>query len=312
MKTHREDSGRDLGWLRALGLMAVTVILSVLNPTVLVAVPLAFLALFLPGRRVASGLLAVLVTVLVFSSEPVSGLWYFERGWALLLGGWFLALTLRWPQGTFFSRGLAAVAGAFSALGLLFWSRPGQWAVVDWAVTDRMESGMAMALQAVRLSLGPGAVTGEMEARLLEAMRLNGVVFPAILGLASLAALGTAWWLYLRLSRSRDPGIGRMSEFRFNDQLVWVLILGFVGLLGFSGFVERIGINAVVFMGLLYALRGVAVGFALMGGPTLLSSAALVVAFLVAAPFILAGAFVFGLGDTWLNFRARRGAESSR
>jgi len=312
MRTRREDSGRDLGWLRALGLMAVTGILSVTNPAVLVGVPLAFLALFLPGRRVTSGLMAVLVGVLVFSGGSVSGLWYFERGWALLLGGWFLAVTLRWPQGTFFSRGLVAVAGAFSAMALLFWSRPGQWAVVDWAVTDRMEGGMATALQAVRISVGPGVVTADMEARLLEAMRLNGIVFPAILGLASLAALGTAWWLYLRLSRSRDPGIGRISDFRFNDQLVWVLILGFIGLLGFSGFVERMGVNAVVFMGLLYALRGLAVGFALMGGPTFLSSVALVVAFVVAAPFVVAGAFVFGLGDTWLNFRARRGAESSR
>jgi hypothetical protein len=175
-----------------------------------------------------------------------------------------------------------------------------------------MEDYMARALGAVRLNLGSGAVPADLEQGLLEAMRLNGLVFPALLGLASLAALGTAWWLYLRLNRSREAGLGPITEFRFNDQLIWVLILGFVGLLGFSGFVERLGINAVVFMGVLYALRGLAVAFALMGGPSFLFSVALVVAFILGAPLLLAGAFVFGLGDTWLNFRAHRKAESSR
>lgn len=312
MRMRQGESRGNAGWLRALGLIGSTTVLSQLNPAVLVAIPLVFLALFVPGRRAVAGLLALVLAVLVFSGRPGSGVWYFERGWALLLGGWFLALTLRWPEKAFFSRGLAAVGGAFSAMGLLFWSRPGQWAVVDWAVTTRMEDGLSRALEALRFNLGPGAVSTDLEARLLEAMRLNSVVFPAMLGLASLAALGTAWWLYLRLNRSREAGIGPISEFRFNDQLIWVLILGFVGLLGFSGFVERVGINAVVFMGVLYALRGLAVAIALTGGPTFLLSAALVVAFIVAAPLLLAGAFVFGLGDTWLNFRAHREVESSR
>jgi hypothetical protein len=131
-------------------------------------------------------------------------------------------------------------------------------------------------------------------------------------GLASLAALGVAWWLYLRLCREADVGIRPLVDFRFNDQLVWVLILGVVLLLGSSGLVERVGVNTVVFMGMLYALRGVAVMWALMGGPTAFLSIVLLLTFLVAAPFILAGAFIFGLGDTWLNLRARRGGGSPR
>jgi len=308
----REGSGRAMGWPGAVGLMAATGVLSIANPGLLVAIPLALMALFLPARGRTSIVVAFLLGLLAFSGTPTSGLWYVERGWAALLGGWFLALTLRWPGGAFISRGLGAVAGTYGAMGLLFWTRPGYWAVVDWAVTSRLEGGMALALQAVRSSIGPQAIPVATEARLLEAMALQGTIFPAILGLASLAALGAAWWMYLRLNRVDEVGIRPLIEFRFNDQLVWVLILGFVLLLGFPGVLERMGINAVVFMGVLYAFRGLAVGWALLGGPTVFLGIVLFFAFLVAAPFLLAGAFVFGLGDTWLNLRARWGVQSPR
>ena len=308
----REGSGRAMGWPGAVGLMAATGVLSTANPGLLVAIPLALMALFLPARGRTSIVVAFLLGLLAFSGTPTSGLWYVERGWAALLGGWFLALTLRWPGGAFISRGLGAVAGTYGAMGLLFWTRPGYWAVVDWAVTSRLEGGMALALQAVRSSIGPQAIPVATEARLLEAMALQGTIFPAILGLASLAALGAAWWMYLRLNRVDEVGIRPLIEFRFNDQLVWVLILGFVLLLGFPGVLERMGINAVVFMGVLYAFRGLAVGWALLGGPTVFLGIVLFFAFLVAAPFLLAGAFVFGLGDTWLNLRARWGVQSPR
>jgi hypothetical protein len=301
-----------LGLLRALGLMVATGGLSMVSPGILVGVPFAFLVLFLPTRFKGSVLVAGLVVLLAFGGSPDSGLWYFERGWALLVGGWFLALTLRWPGGAFISRGIGAVSGAFAATALLFWRRPGQWAVVDWAVTSRIEDSVAVLLQALRTTVGPQAIPPTTEARLLEVIALEGIVFPAVLGLASLAALGAAWWAYNRLNRAREVGIGALKDFRFNDQLVWVLILGFLLLLGSSGAVGRMGTNAVVFMGVLYALRGVAVVLALLGGPTILLGIVLVVAFLITAPYFLAGAFVFGLGDTWLNFRTRRGVQSPR
>lgn len=307
----RKGSAGRRGWVRAAGLMLATGTFSVFNPGVLIAVPLAMLALFIPPRRGLSILAAGLATVLAFGGGSSSGLWFIERGWALLLGGWFLALTLRWPGGRFISRGLGAVAGSFGAMGLLFWTRPGQWALVDWAVTSRMESGMALAIQALKASLGPEAVSANFEARALEAMAFQGMIFPALLGLASLAALGTAWWLHLRLRKAPEEGIGPLGGFRFNDQLVWVLILGLGFLLGSSGLPEQIGTNAVVFMGALYALRGVAVVLFLTGGPTLLGGTLFLLGFVSVAPLLIVGAFVIGLGDTWLNLRARRGADAS-
>jgi hypothetical protein len=308
-----ESSKDRLGLLRALGLMLSAASLSsVVSSGILVAVPLALMALFLPTRLRGSLLIALAVAFLAFSGSPDSGLWYIERGWALIVGGWFLAITLRWPGGAFISRGLGALCGAFTAMAVLFWTRPGQWAVVDWAVTSRVEDGMAVAIQTLRDTIGPEAVPARAEAGLIEAMALWGTIFPALLGLASLAALGVAWWAYNRLNRSREAGIRPLRDFRFNDQLVWVLILGFLLLLGSSGVIGRVGTNAVVFMGVLYALRGMAVVLALIGGPTLILSIVLVVAFLVAAPFILTGAFVFGLGDTWLDLRTRGEVKAPR
>lgn len=307
----RKGSGRKSGWPRALGLMFATLVFApAVNPGVLVAVPLALMALLLPPRGGLAILTAGLGAVLVFGGGPRSGLWYAERGWSLLLGGWFLALTLRWPTAGFFGRGLGAVAGTFAAISLLFWGRPGQWAVVDWAVTSRLEEGFLMVLEAVRSSFGPEVVSEDLQARVLEGVALNGFMFPALLGLASLAALGVAWWLFQRLSRNGDPGIGPLTGFRFNDQLVWILIVGFALLLGFSGFLGRAGTNTVVFMGALFALRGVAVWLFFSGGLSVSGGLLFAVALVFFAPFIAAGAFVFGLGDSWLDLRARWGGQA--
>lgn len=303
------DGGR--GWWRAAGLMLLTGMLSVVNPGILVAVPLALLNLFRRPFKGMALLVALVVMFTVLGGAATSGLWYAERGWAFLLGGWFLALTLRWPRESFLTRGLGAVAGTFAATGLLFWVRPGQWAILDWAITSRMKEGMALAIQALRGTMGPEAVSVGFESRALEAMAFQGVVFPALLGLASLTGLATAWWLHLRLIKSREVGIEPVKEFRFNDQLVWVLILGFLLLLGSSGLLTRLGTNTVVFMGALYALRGVGVLLFLTGGPSLFGGALLLLGFVFVAPLLIVGAFVIGLGDTWLNLRARRGATPS-
>lgn len=304
-------SGERRSWLQVLGLLAATGALSAVNPGVLVAVPLALLGVFLPPRRAVIVLAALAVGAVTFSGEPLTGLWYLERGWALLLGGWFLALTLRWPQEAFLSRGLGAVAGSVLAVSLLFWVRPGEWAMVDWLVRSRMEAGVSAALELIRANGGSGVVTSSFEAQALQIVAFEELVFPAFLGLASLSALALSWWLYLRLGRGVRAGIGALRDFRFNDQLVWILILGLLVLLLGSGLPERLGTNAVVFMGALYALRGVAVILFVTGGGSLLGGILLLVAFFFVAPLLIAGAFIIGLGDTWLDLRTRRGASSS-
>jgi hypothetical protein len=301
-----QAAGGSRGWLRAVGLMAALGALSVGSPTVLLAAPVGLLALVLHPGRFPTLVVGALTVMVLLGGDSSSGLWYVERGWALIVGGWFLALTLRWPHKPFLPRGLGALAGAFTAVVVLFRVRPGDWAVVDWAVVSRMEAGMVMALDVIRSGVGPESIPGGLEARAMQVMALQGSIFPALLGLASLSGLGLAWWLYVRLSRTQEEAIGPLKDFRFNDQLVWVLILGLLVLLGSSGLMERVGTNAVVFMGALYALRGAAVVLFLAGGVSLLGGFLFVLGLLLVAPVLVAGAFVIGLGDTWLDLRARQ------
>lgn len=294
-----------------MGLVGATATFAVTSPLVLLAVPFGFLVFFMPERRLLAVVLAVTGAFLVAGGEPSSGLWYFERGWAILLGGCFLALTLRWPAGGFISRGLGAVLGAFLFMGLLLGVRPGEWAVVDWVLRSRMEDAVAAFIQAARVSLGPEVVTAAMEASALEVIAFQGFVFPALHGLASLSALGAAWWLFKRLTGDGLGGIGRLRDFRFNDQFIWVFILGIVALLVSSGAVARAGVNAVFFMGALYALRGAAVVLFFTGGMSFFGAALLALGFLIVAPFVVMGAIVIGLGDTWFDLRTGRASPRS-
>src|SRR3990172_5158019 len=79
------------GWRRAAALLAVSFLLSVATPTLLVAIPFALLALAVPPRRASTVGLAVGALVVIAGVGSQTSEWYMERGWALLLGGWFLA-----------------------------------------------------------------------------------------------------------------------------------------------------------------------------------------------------------------------------
>jgi hypothetical protein len=296
----RAEKG-PVGWARALALLFIAAVSWVGNPGILVAAPFALLVFLIPPRRALTVTLAAVGLCLVLVGGPSSGFWYLERGWAFLVGGCFLALSLRWPEGGFLPRGLGAVFGAYLVMGLFLGVRPGEWGVVDWLVKSRLEFTVSTFMQA----MGPDVFSEAFELQALEIVALQGFVFPALLGLASLSGLGLAWWLFVRLNRRHASGIGPLKEFRFNDQLVWVLILGIISLVLSSGIVARLGVNAVVFMGALYALRGAAVVLFLTGGLSLFGGFLFVIGFVLLAPFVVLGAMVIGLGDTWFDLRKR-------
>ncbi len=299
---HRESRG----WLRAAALLAFTAGFSVLQPGVLVAVPFLLLALILPPHRLVALLLASAVGYLVFRGSGHPGLWFIERGWALLLGGWFVALTLRWPGSGFSSRALGALAGALAVTATILAVRPGEWTVVRWLVESRIRQGLGSALEALRLMQGDGEMSETLVNAAYQTADIQGAVFPAFLGLTSLSALGVAWWLYVRLARGSDQGVGPLRDFRFNDQLMWVVIAGLGAvLLGSSPAWSDAGTNALVFMGALYALRGAAVVLFLYGGLNLLGMIVFLFGLLFVAPIVLMAAMVIGIGDTWLDLRSR-------
>lgn len=301
-----ETGSPGRGWLRAAGLLGLTLALAPVSPVALVAAPLLLLGAAMGGWR---GLVVAVPALLVFWGDgPHAGSWYLERGWSLLAGGWFLALTLARPSAGATGRGIGAVLGASASSALILAATPGGWSTVEWAARSRLEQGAAVSLELMRRLSGEEGTPEALEAT-LQGMVVEAPLYalPALLALATLASLSFGWWLVVRVATDRSDGIGPVGEFRFADSLVWVLIGGILLLLwGPEGW-DRVGGNAVVFMAALYALRGVGVILGVRGGLSAPGWMLVLLGVIFAFPALFVGAFLLGLGDTWLDLRARTG-----
>ena len=293
-------------WPRAAGLLFLTLMLSLFTgPGVLVAFPFLALTMVLGLRRLPAAVAAVFAMFVAVGVPTRGGLWYFERGWAIVLAGWFVVLTMRWPQSRFFPRALAAVAATTALVGLLLVIRPGSWSVVDWLVIEGLMRS-ARVIGQVLITSDPEAYTTAGLSTAYEWTAQFGRLFPAFLGLSSLSGLAVAWWGYVRLSTGSGLGLGPLRDFRFNDHLVWLFLIGLAMIVfgAGEGWTSGGG-NAVVFMGGLYAMRGAAVLLFLSGGLTGLGFLFLIVGMLFLWPVLIPGALLVGVSDTWLDLRSK-------
>lgn len=270
------------------------------------AVPFVALALVLGFRRTSVAIVAGLSVVLVMGGGMRDGLWYVERAWTFVVAGCFVGLTLRRPAASFTRRALAALGVSAAFMGGMLALRSGAWEALDWAVTDRMVAGVSMLLDGLRVIRGGEALSPALVTAFYETVEAQALVFPAMTGIATMAGLAVAWWLYQRLTTGDDQAVGPLREFRFNDHLVWLFIGGLVLLvLRWGDSLARVGSNAVVFMGALYALRGAAVVMFISGGLSLVGYVLLGFGLLFVSPVVLGGAMIIGIGDTWLDIRAK-------
>jgi len=139
------DQPPGRGWPRAAALFVVAMAASVVQPTVLVAAPLLIMVA-VRGIRGGPLVLGAILAMVVVVSGPRDGFWYMERGWGILTGGCFVALSVAWPQGRLSSRLLGAVGGAFAIAGAsLAWMGNG-WATLDFSVTNAIEGGIGATL----------------------------------------------------------------------------------------------------------------------------------------------------------------------
>lgn len=294
------------GWslVRAAALAVAVVLTAPLSPLVLVAVPLGLQLLAFRHRNGFSLALAGGLLLLVFAGagpgrEP---LWYAERAWGLFLGGAYVALLAVWRERNGVALGVAAVAIAGLATAVSGLIEPGLVAELNWWVDRRLAAAATTAIGL--LGEVGGVPEGEAFVRLL---RGQAVLYPAALALASVAALALTRYVMERLSGAVEA-LGPFREFRFSDHLVWVLVGGLAVFLAPAGEVlSRVAENALLFMGGLYLVRGVAVLF-WIGAATVSSgwTAALwIVAGLLLYPVAVVVALILGLGDTWLDVRSR-------
>lgn len=308
-----EGSTRDAaavrsGWPTAAGLFVVVLATSVFaGPGILVGVPLLLLLAVRGFGSVLGGVVAGLVVLIVAGGRAgvEDGLWYAERAWAVVLGGLFTALSLLRPKWTVTSRALVATATSAAFVAGLLSMRGEAWVRLDAAVGRVVQADLDVTVQTLTALLGSGAVTQETLAVMQDLASARVAVFPALLCLESLAALGVAWWARARLMGEGDRALSPLTDFRFNDHLVWILVIGLLMLVLQSGVTARLGQNALVFMGALYAVRGAAVFLFVSGGMSLLWYVAFGVLLVLVTPVMLGTAALIGIGDTWLDLRSR-------
>ncbi len=294
--------------MRALALAVLVMALSPIDPLVLVFVPLALVLLAFRWDSLASVALAAAALAVAFAGVthgPADPLWYVERAWAVLLGGAFVAVTLAWPHRGVVVRGLVATGTAFALVALASLVHHALLSEIDW----RIGRDLADKAGVISTWLGsqPSARTHEFQSAMYRALGWEVRLYPGSLALASLAALGLGAYVTSRLG-GEGEALAPVRDFRFNDHLVWVLVVGMVlFLLPLGDVAARLGENALLVMGGLYLLRGA--GILLWLGAALVSSvwSGLLwgLLFVILYPVGITIALLVGLGDTWLDLRRR-------
>jgi hypothetical protein len=286
------------------------------SPFALVAVPLAvYLVAQRPARRDAIVAVLVAAAVSLTLASPADPFAALEGAWLVILAGALgIALVAR-PGRSFVPTALLVLAVAAGAAAVLVWLTPLSWPEVTWRVTRHFGLQARMLLgqisQAAEAAGGDApAFAATLERSVESGIRMASGVFPALLLLQSFAALALAWALYQRVARApQGAPLARLREFRFDDNLIWGVVLALVGVL-----VPRIvgvgllGGNLAVFFGGLYTVRGVAVVAALAaaaGIEGLLAAAGAMLVVLFLAPLAAVAALALGVTDTWVDWRRR-------
>ena len=281
-----------------------------LNPMLLIFVPLAFLMIALEPRRPWLLFAAAMLLGTTFTNAPDGAgaiLWWYSRGWVLIVSAWFVLAVAFMPAASLISRSLAAVGGAIASTGALFLANRNGWIQLDWAVGRQLRNTAADVTGYWGSRVEGQAWAADLSSAIFRFADFQTSTYPAMLAIATLAGLALAWWLWRRLSVQERNPFSPLREFRFRDELVWLVVLGAaLVVLPLGVAATRTGTNLLLFMAALYAMRGLAVILALFGSPSVLGATFGVLLFLMLYPIVMATTLMVGLTDTWLDLRARR------
>ena len=302
----------ERGWTlaRASLLVMAAVLLSPLSPVWIVFIPFALLLLaFRTDDRMSVAMAALILGLGFAGSRPGGMEWYVPRAWSLIAGGAFVAVNVVWRGNGLVGRSLRAIGVALGVVALIGLARPGVLQGVNWWMTSEIRQAAVVAgsvLQQIQGSADP-EVRRQLESAVQRWVGFQQDVYPAMLSLATVAALGVAWFGFERIS-GRLGSPGPVREFRFSDHLIWLLIGGLCLLvLPLGGLAFRVGENATLFMGGLYLFRGAAIllWIGAAAATSVWSGVLLSLAALLLYPVVLGTALVLGLSDTWIDLRAR-------
>ncbi|GAC1485217.1 MAG: hypothetical protein NVS1B5_06460 [Gemmatimonadaceae bacterium] len=237
------------------------------------------------------------------------------RGWAILLAASFGLVSLWSSTMPFFSRGLFSVGLAAGIGFLIALSSPSGIARFQHAAGEELTRRVSITIEKVQEGMNTPEwrdVAARVPAldswnddseTLMRAIPARAAsLLPALLALESLAALALGWGVLQRLSPVKiGPALSPLTEFRFNDQLVWGRAVG-ATLCLLPAFEEgrTAGYNLLLFFGAVYLIRGIGVLAWIARG----RYAFIIILSLIPQVFVIV-TFALGLGDTWLDIRKR-------
>jgi hypothetical protein len=270
------------------------------------------------GGRLALAFIWVALSIWMLlqpAGPPGSQYDLMTRGWAILLAASFGLVSLWSATMPFFSRALFALGLAIGVGFILALSSPSGIARFQHAAEEELTRRVSITIQKVEEGRNtaewqqmaariPGLDTmnDDSEAMMRPMPKRAAMLLPALLALESLAGLALGWGVYRRLSPVEiGPPLGPLTEFTFNDQLVWGLAVG-ATLCLLPAFVEgrSAGYNLLLFFGALYLIRGIGIlGWIARGRYVYI-----VILGLIPQVFVIV-TLALGLGDTWLDLRKR-------
>lgn len=300
--------------LRVLGAALLYFGFAFVSPVALVSAPFALLLLW-QGQGLAPRLYAVVPLLLVLLSVTAGGdeFAHFEAAWVLVLAGAsVVTLVLRPPArhdlvgSALITVGMAALAGALLVSVTHF-----SWDQLRWAAEHHFGRQVTRVMSLVFAGAGQGVdaeVLDGLRASAAATVRAISLLLPALVLLQSLAALAAAWALYgMFAGDDTTPPVPALRAFRFNDHLVWGIVLALLALVTPGlGSLRVVGGNLAAFFGGLYVARGmgVVVAIAALSGVTGAFAVVLgLVVTLFLAPLVLFTTLAIGVSDTWVDWR---------
>jgi hypothetical protein len=229
-------------------------------------------------------------------------------GWGVLASGSFVALMFL-RRGSFLQAALPSLGLACAGMVFWGWSLGIGWTDVELGVAHQGWEFCRSLLHAAPAGVATEQLPGY--ATFVDALA-SGIgpmarLFPGMLVLMALAGLAVAWTWYHRIAvRPIGLPLAPLAELRFNDHLVWLVVIGLaVGLLPLPDPAQNVAGNLLVVMVGLYAARGSGVvrAFAREVPSGLLVMMALGLVFVL--PVALGALAILGVADTWVNFRRR-------
>ena len=270
------------------------------------------------GGRVALVLIWIALSLwmlLQHAGPPGTQYDQMARGWAILLAASFGVVSLWSNTMPFFSRALFSIGLAAGIGFLIALSSPSGIARFQHAAGEELTRRVSTTIANIEegrktpdwqelAARAPVLDTwnDDSETMMRAIPSLAASLLPALLALESLAALALGWGAYRRLSPVQiGPPLSPLTEFTFNDQLVWGLAVG-ATLCLLPAFEEgrNAGYNLLLFFGALYLIRGIGILAWMARGRYVY----VVILSLLPQVFVIV-TLALGLGDTWLDLRKR-------